>query len=823
MNDLGHSVITFARAALRSAALAAGLAAALGFALAGASAESLAPKVPPEAALAKSRPTAHKEASKAKPEVTKRESTKSKAAKSETTKPETAKPKAPKPETTKPGTVKPKTTTPEKTKPEATKRKTTTKSEITKPETTKPGAPLAIAPVSKPTATVASPSSAAPVLAPATRQHATQRKPQMPAAIAATTSTSQADIRSLGEAIELVRQHKQGDATAVEAGISDPVARKLAEWIILRSDDNGASVERYRAFITANPSWPSQTFLRRRLEAVMWDEQRDDAVASSWFENESPISAKGRLALAKAMLARGDRTNAARLVREAWRNDPMSENTEGAALDQFGALLTPGDQKARMDTLLYGSEHEAAMRAAKRLGSGYVALARARIAAYRKAPNAGALLEAVPYELRSDPGFIFSKIQLLRREERFAEAAQLMLSAPKDPNRLYNLDEWWIERRLLARKMIDVNEFRTAYLIARDAALPSRDIYKTEQEFTAGWIALRFLNDPATAAQHFARIGVGSLNPTALARAGYWQGRAAEAMGRQQDARAAYARAAEQSTSYYGQLARAKLGLPQIALNNALSGRGRGVERLEIVRAVQLLYALDEREFAIPIFADTGENGDPNALIGLGELAAHNGDARAMLLLGKAALNRGLPFDFYAYPVTGIPRYAPIGPDVERSIVYAIARQESAFNPAVVSPAQAYGLMQVTPEAARYVCKRHGATYDLSRLKNDSVYNAALGAAELGGLLEDYRGSYIMTFAAYNAGRGSVKKWVERYGDPRDPKVDAVDWVELIPFSETRNYVQRIIENLQVYRARFGGGTRLQIEADLHRGVGSVE
>ncbi|WP_369726738.1 transglycosylase SLT domain-containing protein [Bradyrhizobium sp. LLZ17] len=662
---------------------------------------------------------------------------------------------------------------------------------------------------------------AAPVLAPATRQHAAPRKPVTPAAVAATSSTSQADKATLENVIELVRRRRPGDATDAAATISDPVARKLAEWIILRSEDNGASVERYRAFLSANPSWPSQTFLRRRLEAAMWDDRRDDSVAWSWFENESPVSAKGRFTLAKAMLARGDRANAERLVREAWRSDPMSEETENNALDQFGALLTPGDQKARMDTLLYGSEHEAALRAAKRLGAGYVALARARIASYKKAPNSRALLEEVPRELHSDPGFIFSKIQLLRREEKFAEAAQLMLSAPKDPNRLYNLDEWWIERRLLARKMIDTEEFRSAYLIARDAALPTRDIYKTEQEFTAGWIALRFLNDPAAAAQHFARIGVGSVNPTTLARAGYWQGRAAEAAGRQQEARNAYARAAEQSTSYYGQLARAKLGLPQIELNSP--PRGRGAERLEIVRAAQLLYELDERELAVPMLADMGENGDPEALAGLGELAQHYSDARGMLLVGKAALNRGLPFDFYAYPVNGIPKFTPIGPEVERSIVYAIARQESAFNPAVVSPAQAYGLMQVTPDAARYVCKRHGATYDISRLKNDAAYNATLGSAELGGLLEDYRGSYIMTFAAYNAGRGSVKKWIDRYGDPRDPKIDAVDWVELIPFSETRNYVQRIMENLQVYRARFGGGTRLQIEADLRRGAGSVE
>jgi soluble lytic murein transglycosylase len=664
----------------------------------------------------------------------------------------------------------------------------------------------------------------APALAPATRQHAAlppppARKPTTPAAVAATSSTPQPDQDALENVIELVRKHKPADATQAEAAITDPVARKLAEWIILRSDDNGATVERYRAFITANPSWPSQTFLRRRLEAALWDDHRDDATVWAWFENESPVSAKGRLSLARVMIARGDRANAERLVRQAWRSDSMSEDTESAALDLFGPLLTPGDHKARMDNLLYGSEHEAALRAAKRLGANQVALAKARIAAFKKAPNTRALLDAVPRELHGDPGYIFSKIQLLRREEKFAEAGHLMVSAPKDPGRLYNLDEWWIERRLLSRKMLDIGEHRTAYLIARDAALPARDIYKTEQEFTAGWIALRFLTDPATAAQHFARIGVGSVNPTALARAGYWQGRAAEAAGRAQEARAAYTRAADQSTSYYGQLARAKLGLPQIELNAAPAARGRGVERLEIVRAVQLLYALDEREIAIPILGDMGENGDPDALVGLGELASRNGDARGMLLLGKAALNRGLPFDFYAYPVNGIPPFKSIGPEVEQSIVYAIARQESAFNPAVVSPAQAYGLMQVTPDAGRYVCKRHGATFDLGRLKNDPVYNAALGAAELGGLIEDYRGSYIMTFAAYNAGRGSVKKWVERYGDPRDPKVDAVDWVEQIPFSETRNYVQRIMENLQVYRARFGGGTRLQIEADLHRGA----
>lgn len=645
------------------------------------------------------------------------------------------------------------------------------------------------------------------------------KKPSVALALSSTSSTSRADVEALEQVIELVRNKKQSDATQLEASISDPVARKLAEWVILRSDNNGAPMERYRAFLAENPTWPSQVFLRRRAEAALWDDKRDDATVLAFFGGDQPTTYKGRFVLARALLARGDRHSAERYIREAWRTDEFGSDTEEAALAQFSPLLTSGDFKARMDMLLYEKDgSEAALRSARRLGPAYVALAKARIAVNHKASNAKALLDAVPRELHSDPGYMFSRIQYLRREDKIAEAAQLMMAAPRDPARLFDLDEWWIERRLVARKLLDNNEPRTAYLIARDAALPKRDIYKTEQEFTAGWIALRFLNDPNTAAQHFARIGVNSVNPTALARAGYWQGRAAEAAGRTQEARAAYEAAAAHSTSYYGQLARAKLRLPQIALNSA-PGRSRGGERLEIVRAVELLYALDEREIAIPILADMGERADMDGLLALCELAQRHNDARAMLLVGKAALNRGMPFDYYAYPVVGIPPYRDFGPEVEKSIVFAIARQESAFNPSVVSPAQAYGLMQVTPAAGKYVAKKYGTSFDLNRLKNDPAYNAAFGAAELGGLIDDYRGSYVMTFAGYNAGRGSVRKWIDRYGDPRDPSVDAVDWVEKIPFSETRNYVQRIMENVQVYRARFGGNTKLLIEADLRRGA----
>jgi len=646
----------------------------------------------------------------------------------------------------------------------------------------------------------------------------TPKKSRTPLAVASTSTTSKADLQALEQIIDLVRAKRQQDATQLQSSIGDPLARKLSEWIILRSEDNGASSDRYQAFITENPSWPSQTFFRRRGEAALWDDRRDDNTILAFFGNDQPISAKGRFALARALLNRGDRARAAHLVREAWHEDSFSSAVEEAALAQFSALLSGGDYKRRMETLAYGSDTDGALRAAKHLGGGYVALVKARIGLNRKASNARALLSAVPADLHGEPLYLLSRIQYLRRDDKIMEAARLMLDAPREPSRLINTNEWWIERRLLARKLLDIGEKRTAYRIARDAAVPERGIYKTEREFTAGWIALRFLNDPEAAAQHFARIGTNTTNPTAKARAGYWQGRAAEAAGRHQEARNAYQAAAVHSTSYYGQLARAKLHLPQLGLSGKPS-TPRGAERLEIVRAVEILYALDEENYIIPIMADMGDNADRDALAALCEVAERNNDPRGMLVAGKAALNRGLPFDHYAYPVNGIPSYRNMGPEVEKSIVFAIARQESAFNPSVVSPANAYGLMQVTPDAAKYVTKKYGGTYDLARLKNDSSYNATLGSAELGGLIEDYRGSYIMTFAGYNAGRGSVRKWIERYGDPRDPGVDAVDWVEQIPFTETRNYVERVMENLQVYRARFGGSHQLMIEADLRRGA----
>jgi soluble lytic murein transglycosylase len=643
-----------------------------------------------------------------------------------------------------------------------------------------------------------------------------------PMAAPAITSTS--DLAAVRDAIGFASRRRPKDATDAQQRIADPTARKLVEWAILRTADNGADFARFQDFITANPSWPNIAMFRRRAEAMLWEERADLATIRA-LTGDKPVSAKGRFALGRALLAQGDRAGAQALIRDAWRTESMPFDAEEEILETFGDLITPADDKARMEHWLYANDTNTALRAAIRLGGNEPAIVKARAAVNEKASNAKALIEGLPSSAHRDAGVLFSRIQLLRRGDKIAAAAELMLSAPHEVAQIYDPDEWWVERRLLARKLLDSNAAPKAYRIVRDAAPPTKENFRVEREFTAGWIALRFLNDPSTAAQHFARI-TGISNPIALARAGYWRGRAANAMNKPQEARAYYEQAARYSTAYYGQLARAKLGLSELALASSPvseSDKRASLANSEIVRAVEILYAADQRDLVVPIAADLAERGSDLAMLAaLGEQMAQHEDARCTLLIGRGVLGRGQAFDYYAFPTFGLPRYAAIAPDVEPAVVYSIARQESAFNAKVVSSAHALGLMQVTPEAGHYIAKKFNVAYDQSRLLNDTVYNMQIGAAELADDIGRYNGSFVLAFAGYNAGRGRVKEWIERYGDPRDPKVDPIDWVERIPFPETRNYVQRIIESIQIYRTRFGSGKRLLIEADLRRGAGSA-
>ena len=624
------------------------------------------------------------------------------------------------------------------------------------------------------------------------------------------------DLAAVRQAIDLARKAKTGEATAIEQTIGDPAAQKLVEWFILRHPDANANFSRYAAFIVDNPNWPSIGLMRRRAEARLWQEKQDAATVHG-FTHDRPVTPKGYFALARALVAEGDRDGAAREVRAAWRSEELSERTEAEAFEAFRELLTRDDHRARMDKRIGAKDFSGAMRAAHHLGSDELSIVKACAAVMANADKALERLDAVATEARQDLGYTLCRIRWMVRHDQIADASRLMLATPPETMALQDTDEWWRERRVLARKLLDLGNFEAAYQVTRDAAPPANEYYRADFHFMTGWIALRYLNDPATARAHFAHIDDGQVNPIVLARANYWRGRAAEAIGDNDAMRTCYEAAARHPTAYYGQLARAKLGLNAIELQPPLlpdpvNAIGLSDER---VRAADMLYTLGERDAVLGFVTDLAEqSADVAALVGLAELTGRRNDARAMLQIGKTALGRGLALGHYAFPTIGIPQHTPVGPAIDRSVIYSVARTESAFDQRDRSAANAVGLMQVTPEAGRDTAKRFGVVYDWDRMVSDPVYNTQMGAAELSALLQEYKGSHIMTFAGYNAGRGRVRDWVKQYGDPRDPNVDAVDWVERIPFAETRNYVQRVMENLQIYRVRFDSGATVMSKLD---------
>lgn len=637
-------------------------------------------------------------------------------------------------------------------------------------------------------------------------------------AVAASSGLNGGELSTLKSAVIAARNGRAGEAMGAARQLSDPVARKLVTWLVIRHAPNDLGFNNIQEFLKEEPDWPTPSTLRQRAERVLFQENRDASRTRAFFAERPPITGEGKVALARALVASGDRKDAVDWVREAWREDLLNERFEATIMDEFGSVLTRTDHKLRADRFSYKPDSERALRAASRAGSDVVALTKARLAIASKQPNGAALLGAVPFTLNNDPAYLFAKAQLLRRADKPREAAQALLAGAADPAANADPDEWWIERRLVARELLDAGDPQTAYKVAATGVAPKADNYRAEQQFTAGWIALRFLHDPRTAAAHFARVAHGQKHPITLSRAAYWQARAAEAMGDAGRARSAYGEAAQYPATYYGQLARTQLGMNPVVLRTAqVSFQDRNdFPRIEPVRAIRLLYAIGERDIPLTIYYDLAwrmENSGQLAL--LANLAEANGDARGALVVGKEGMAEGHPLEQEAFPTFGLPSYTSIGHPVEKAAVYAVARQESQFNPRTLSSAKAMGLMQVTPAAGREVSKDTGVPYNEARLMSDQSYNVQFGAAELGELVQNYDGNFVLVFAAYNAGRGNVRKWIQRYGDPRDPNVDVVDWVELIPFAETRNYVQRVMENYQAYKVRFNSPTKLQMEADL--------
>ena len=584
---------------------------------------------------------------------------------------------------------------------------------------------------------------------------------------------------------------------------SDSLDRHILTWALAVSGQRGVPSWEIAAAQRELKGWPGLKALRANSERALARENAPVADVLAAFGTTRPETSEGAIVLSRALIAAGDTARAAEILRAFWQKEVLSTDLETKVLAEFGTLLGAADHKMRMDMLLYRDRAEQAERFGE-LGKAQ-SLYRAWAAVIRKNKTAATLIKAVDVSWQKDPAYTFLRIRNLRNKEEYRAAAKLFAAMPDDPARLVNPGAWWNEQRIVSRGLADLGDYRDAYRVAsRHGADDPTDI--VEAEFHAGWYALRDLGDAKTAASHFQRILQASDRPLSVSRAWYWLGRAAE-KAEPSAAKDYFAKAANFPGTFYGQLAGARLG--RTALNVAYptptaEERARFQSR-EAVQAIARLQAAGHGWRGDSLYrALAGELMSPGELALLAAQAEKSANHQLSLQIGKIAFGRGIDVAALAFPIGVIPDGANIGGS-GKALAYAIARQESAFNPAAVSPANAQGLLQLMPGTAQGVAKRYGLAYSKERLTTDAAYNATLGAHYLGEQISDFGGSYVLTFIAYNAGPRRVPQWIARYGDPRGKPIDeVVDWIERIPFSETRGYVQRVMENYQVYKTRLG-------------------
>lgn len=630
------------------------------------------------------------------------------------------------------------------------------------------------------------------------------------------------DLSRLKDVRSSLGRRDYARAKSMIAAMGDPTARSLAEWYYFEAEDPLVSIEATDRFLDAHPDWPSQGKIQGHAEERMLWTTSPQAILD-FFDTRDPITGEGKLQLARAQFAVGARDAGMAHLRDAWINHNFKLPDEQRLLANYGARLTDDDHAARADRLLWAREVTNAKRVFSRLSAIERNRAEARVALLIGGKDGARLYSRLSEKDRSDSGVMLAAVRYFRRHEEEPRAIAIVRSAPSDALILRAPDRWWYEQNLLMRWALKNRQYADAYAMASHHALTPGTYEFAEAEFSAGWIALRFLNDPARAEQHFAALTANVGAPISLSRGWYWLGRAADARGDAAAASARYAKAAEHIYTFYGQLAAEKIGgaaltrafepsPPATAEEKARFGSRPAVAALRMLTDIK-----DDRAFLIFAYHIDDMLQTRGEFRELADLAIGMKAPHVAVRAGKVAVRSDAFAPDIAYPDIAVPnaatRYAPA------EVILGLSRQESEFNPRAYSRAGARGMMQLIPSTALATARKAGLKYNRSALLDDPHYNMTIGSAHLSQLISRFEGSWIMTFAAYNAGPNRVDQWIEAYGDPRGAGVDPLDWIEQIPFEETRNYVQRVLENSQIYRSRLTKGAIAgALAADIERG-----
>jgi soluble lytic murein transglycosylase len=625
------------------------------------------------------------------------------------------------------------------------------------------------------------------------------------------------EVVRLRQALRAARSGDTTQATALQSGLSNPIARKLVTWAMIDSAGSELDFATLAAAQRDLSGFPRPSRLRASLEKSLERAGLPPAQVIALFQGRDPETAEGAMALAAAYQMAGRPADAQTLIRHVWRNHAFAVDAQSAMLTRFGGYLTGDDHAARLDMLLYTSEGPSAAALLGLVTPEQRAVAQARIALHDGRNDAPQLVSLAPAALQTSPGLAFDRARFYRKHNLSTLAAGLVQYFPSaTPERPEVTEQVWTERRALMFASLQNGDSAGAYAAAAAGGLQPGAQFN-EAQFFAGWVALTRLKNPDLAERHFARLQAGAETPITLSRAYYWRGRAAAAKGDAFNADLFWGEGAKYYTTFYGQLSAAKVDQATLQLGSdpvPTAADRAGFERLDVVRAAKMLGDTGERDlFTTFVMGAEEDLTTASQLALLVDMTRLYGDQWLSMRVVRAGAMRGLYLPDRGYPV----RMAPTGGDMaEPAFVFAIARQESSFDPLARSPVGARGMMQLMPRTAAGLARRLGLGYSPSRL-DDADYNMRLGAGYLDQLVHNFSGSYVLATAAYNAGPGRPPQWITACGDPRTS--DPTDFIECIPFSETRDYVMRVMEAMQVYRARLrGGAAPLTLAVDLKRG-----
>ncbi len=614
------------------------------------------------------------------------------------------------------------------------------------------------------------------------------------------------------DALALLKDKQFADAYEAARALDSDVERRTVQWAAINYGNGAISAEAVKRFEADAPDFVAPIF-KTRLEQALIKAAAPDADIIKYLGGAMPSTLEAQMALANAYLADGQTKRAAAIAREIWVGQFLDQASETRVLDTLGALLTPEDHWNRAMHLMMHDRATATERLFQFMTPAQKSLAVARNAVSRNGKDAKKLLDAVDTTMQGNPIYNFSRAQRAVQFELWDDAIAFLDKGKgaSDPDAA----EWWYVRQSLTRLMLNKGDPKRAYLASAGYA-DGPDGRVVEAQFHAGWIALSFLDDAKAASQHFARMAEFATLPDSVTQANYWLGRALARNGDATGAERAYAIAATYPTIYYGLLARDELGLKPVELRAMPAWQDSQAifDQRETVQAVKLLIANGETDKASTLLRNVAQSLSSGGELVLAAKLAQTFDAHNLAItIADIADKRGVPMDLFSFPKDGLPSNKIAS--IDKAAVYAVARQESRFQVNAISSAGARGLMQLMPGTAKDTAKKIGLDYSAAKLTSDPDYNTQLGASYLGDQLSRYDGSLLLAAAAYNAGPGNANKWIEAYGDPRAEKVDPVVWVELIPFAETRKYVQRVFGNYLVYRARLGG-SEISVEDAMH-------